>query len=104
MRIIRYTQPALSRSLAPVLRGGKLDRDTLYWHYPHYHPGGATPYSAIRKGDFRLVHFYEDNHDELYDLAQDIGEKQDLVASQPARAKAMASRNDSSVGSTRTRS
>jgi len=77
------------RSLAPLLRGGKLDRDAIYWHYPHYHPGGATPYSAIRKGDFRLVHFYEDNRDELYDLSQDIGEKQDLAASQATRAKAM---------------
>jgi arylsulfatase A len=77
------------RSLAPLLRGGKLDRDAIYWHYPHYHPGGATPYSAIRKGDFRLVHFYEDNRDELYDLSQDIGEKQDLMATQATRGKAM---------------
>ncbi|NBX35430.1 DUF4976 domain-containing protein [bacterium] len=77
------------RSLAPVLRGGKLDRDALYWHYPHYHPGGATPYSAIRKGDFRLVHFYEDNRDELYDLSQDIGETKDLMATQATRGKAM---------------
>jgi len=77
------------RSLAPVLRGGKIDRDTLYWHYPHYHPGGATPYSAIRKGDFRLVHFYEDNRDELYDLSQDIGETKDLASTQATRAKAM---------------
>jgi arylsulfatase A len=75
------------RSLAPVLRGGKLVRDAIYWHYPHYHPGGATPYSAIRKGNLRLVHFYEDNRDELYDLAQDIGETKDLVPSQPAKAK-----------------
>jgi arylsulfatase A-like enzyme len=82
------------RSLAPVLRGGKLDRDAIYWHYPHYHPGGATPYSAIRKGNLRLVHFYEDDRDELYDLAQDIGETKDLTASQPAKAKELRAQLD----------
>ena len=82
------------RSLAPVLRGGKLDRDAIYWHYPHYHPGGATPYSAIRHGDFRLVHFYEDDRDELYDLAQDIGETKNLAATQPEKAKALRTQLD----------
>lgn len=77
-------------SLAGLLRtGAKVDRDALYWHYPHYHGGGATPHSAIRKGDFRLIHFYEDNRDELYDLAHDIGETKDLAATQPERAKAL---------------
>jgi hypothetical protein len=64
-------QPLDGMSLAPVLRGGALDRDALYWHYPHYHPGGATPYSAIRAGDWRLVRFCEDGRQELYDLARD---------------------------------
>ncbi len=41
-------------SLQPILTGsGKLADRPLYWHYPHYHPGGATPYSAIRQGDYR---------------------------------------------------
>ncbi|NBY35864.1 MAG: sulfatase, partial [Verrucomicrobia bacterium] len=57
-------------SLATLLKSGaKPDRDTIFWHYPHYHPGGATPYSAIRSGDYRLVHFYEDGHDEMYNVA-----------------------------------
>ena len=82
------------RSLAPLLQGGKLDRDAIYWHYPHYHPGGATPYSAIRKGDFRLVHFYEDGHDELYNLAKDIGETKDLVSTEPAKAQELRTQLD----------
>ena len=82
------------RSLAPLLNGGKLDRDAIYWHYPHYHPGGATPYSAIRKGDFRLVHFYEDGRDELYNLAQDIGEKVDLAPAAPAKAQELRAQLD----------
>lgn len=90
-------QPSLidGVSLAPLLRAGtKPARTELFWHYPHYHPGGATPYSAIRSGDLRLVHFYEDGRDELYDIAQDIGEKKDLAASQPAQAKALRTRLD----------
>ena len=82
-------QPLDGVSLAPVLCGESLDREALYWHYPHYphyHPGGATPYSAIRAGGWRLVHFYEDGRSELYDLANDPGEKTDLAAKEPARA------------------
>jgi len=82
-------------SLAPLLKSGaKPDRDAIFWHYPHYHPGGATPYSAIRSSDFRLVHFYEDGRDELYDLANDVSETKDLAATQPERAKALRSRLD----------
>jgi arylsulfatase A-like enzyme len=79
-------QPLDGVSLAPVLRGESLAREALYWHYPHYHPGGATPYSAIRAGSWRLVHFYEDGRDELYDLARDPGEITDLAAKDPTRA------------------
>ena len=79
-------QPLDGTSLAGVLRGGDLDRDAIYWHYPHYHPGGATPYSAVRSGSWRLIHFYEDDHDELYDLAADPGEATDLATKQPDKA------------------
>jgi arylsulfatase A-like enzyme len=75
-------------SLVPLLRGGKsLAREALYWHYPHYHPGGATPYSAIRLGDYRLVEFFEDGHTELYNLRADIGETKDLAKEEPGLAK-----------------
>ena len=80
-------------SLAPLLKSGaKPDRAELFWHYPHYHPGGATPYSAVRSGDIRLVHFYEDGRDELYDLANDVGETKDLAAAQPGLAKTLRTR------------
>jgi arylsulfatase A-like enzyme len=87
-------QPLDGRSLAGVLRGGSLDRDAIYWHYPHYHPSGATPYSAIRSGPWRLVHFYEDDRDELYDLAADPGETTDLATTQPAKAAELRSTLD----------
>jgi arylsulfatase A-like enzyme len=71
-------------SLLPLLKGGKaLKRDALFWHYPHYHNQGASPYSAIRERDLRLVEFHEDGKIELYDLAADISEKNDLAKSRP---------------------
>ena len=82
------------RSLAPVFTGTPLDRDALYWHYPHYHPGGATPYSAIRAGDWRLVHFYEDGRTELYNVATDIGETHDVAASDPERTAGLKKKLD----------
>ncbi len=73
-------------SLVPLLKGtGSLKRDTLYWHYPHYHPGGATPYSAIREGDWKLIEFFEDNHVELYNLKDDLSEQTDLAAKEVTR-------------------
>jgi hypothetical protein len=73
-------------SLAPALKqSGQIERDALYWHYPHYHPGGATPYGAVRAGEYRLVEFYEDGKVELYNLKDDISESRDLAAAQPAK-------------------
>jgi arylsulfatase A-like enzyme len=74
-------------SLAPLLKDADADlgRRALYWHYPHYHPGGAAPYGAICDGDDRLIEFYEDGKVELYDLAQDVGEKSDLAAKMPQK-------------------
>jgi arylsulfatase A-like enzyme len=76
-------------SIVPLLRGGtKPTRDTLFWHYPHhqhYQLGGTTPCGAIRSGDFKLVEFFNDMHVELYNVRENIGETDDLAASQPAK-------------------
>jgi arylsulfatase A len=78
-------------SLVPAFRGVKdLKRPRLFWHFPCY-AGRATPASAIREGDFKLIEFFEDGgHVELYNLGDDPHEERDLAASQPARAKALA--------------
>jgi arylsulfatase A-like enzyme len=74
-------------SVVPLLkRTGGLKREGLYWHYPHYHAGGATPYSAIRAGDWKLIEFFEDHHVELYNLKDDLGEKTDLAGKLPDKA------------------
>lgn len=75
-------------SLAPVLRGvGKLDRQAIYWHYPHYSNQGGPPSAAVRSGDWKLIEFFEDGHVELYNLREDIAEKNDLANRHPQKAK-----------------
>jgi arylsulfatase A-like enzyme len=75
-------------SLVPLLRGrGTLKRDALFWHYPHYSNQGGKPGGAVRKGDFKLIEFYEDGKLELYNLKKDIGEKTILAAQMPGRVK-----------------
>lgn len=88
-------QPLDGVSLAAHLRGGPApDREALFWHYPHYHPGGATPHSAVRMRDWKLIHFFEDDRVELYDVVRDIGETTDLAAKEPQRVAAMRARLD----------
>jgi arylsulfatase A-like enzyme len=87
---LKHTGSIDGVSLVPLLRReGSLDRDTLYWHYPHhqhYQQGGTMPYGAIRAGDYKLIEFFNDMHVELYNIKDDIGEQRDLAASQPKRA------------------
>lgn len=73
--------------ITPLLKGERIAERALYWHYPHYHPGGATPYSAVRQGDWRLVEFFEDGRTELYNLKEDVGETTNLYDKLPDRAK-----------------
>jgi len=75
-------------SFAAVLRGGAPPPPRpLYWHYPHYRralPGlAASPSSAVRDGDWKLIHFYETDAAVLYNLRDDPGEARDLAATRP---------------------
>jgi len=71
-------------SLVPLLRGeGELDREAIYWHYPHYGNQGGTPGSSVRMGDTKLIHFFEDDRLELYNLRHDIGEEHNLAEAEP---------------------
>lgn len=78
--------------LAPALSGGKLDRKSLFWHYPHYSNQGGIPGGAIREGNYKLFERYEDGRVHLYDLKNDIGEQNDLAAEKPELVKAMRER------------
>jgi len=72
-------------SLVPLLTGeGKLDREAIFWHYPHYHH--TTPAGAIRAGDWKLIEYFDDSHVELYNLREDLGETEDLAVKNPEKA------------------
>lgn len=73
-------------SLVPLLKqSAKLDRNAIYWHYPHYHGSGNTPSAAVRAGDYKLIEFYDEGQVELYNLKNDIGEKNNLAAQMPEK-------------------
>jgi arylsulfatase A-like enzyme len=70
-------------SLVPLLKGGDSPRirgRDLYGHYPHYGNQGGEPSSIIRRSDWKLIHYWEDGRDELYDLKSDPGERSDVLA------------------------
>lgn len=67
-------------SLVPLLNGQSIAKRPIYWHYPHYGNQGGNPSSIIREGDWKLIHYWEDDHDELYNLQSDLGEQTDLAA------------------------
>ena len=75
-------------SFAPLLKGGrKLEREAIFWHYPHYGNQGGSPGCSVRAGDYKLIEFFEDNHVELYNLRDDVGEDNDLSHARPDVAR-----------------
>ncbi|MFW6171463.1 MAG: sulfatase [Planctomycetota bacterium] len=77
-------------SLVPLLRGGDaLEREAIYWHYPHYGNQGGPPAGAIRMDDWKLIERYEDGRVHLYNLAADISEQNDVAEQHPQRVNMM---------------
>ena len=96
-------------SILPLLKGEKLKSRALIWHYPLYLTGKdaqgwnseklfpvygtTTPYwrgvpsSAIQRDGWKLIYFYETEKYELYNIANDISEKEELSAKYPEKAK-----------------
>ncbi len=74
------------KDLRPLLTGkGNFERDTLYWHFPHYrHAPG--PYSIIRDGDWKLIKWYE-GQTALFNLKDDLGESKELSTSMPEKVR-----------------
>ncbi len=67
-------------SFADLLLGDRdsIERDALYWHYPH-----SRNEAAIRAGRYKLLHRFKTGRVELYDLKTDLGEQQDLSERKP---------------------
>ena len=91
-------QPRDGVSILPLLEGEEMEERALFWHFPLYLTGGAdkclpvygsdeihwraVPSSVIMKGDWKLIYYYEYDSFELFNLAEDVGEKQNLVGEQ----------------------
>jgi arylsulfatase A len=88
-------------SLLPILTGKSkgneavFQREALYWHYPHY-KSITLPYSSIRKGDYKLIVYHEQelspfggNATELFNLKEDIGETRNLADELPEIKEAL---------------
>ena len=81
-------------SLAPLVKGAAtLDREAIYWHFPHYsNHGMQSPGGAVRAGEFKLLEYFENNTVQLFNLREDIGEQHDLSRSHPEKAAELRSR------------
>lgn len=76
-------------SLLPVVNAGRVSERALYWHHPHYGNQGGEPFSIIRRGDWKLIYYYEDLRCELYDLAMDVEESEPLNIQYPEKVKGL---------------
>ena len=66
-------------SLKPLMEGKSLSERPLYWHYPHYGNQGGDPSSIIREGNWKLIFYWEDGNQELYDLSSDQAEQKNRL-------------------------
>jgi len=76
---------------------GSLSREAIFWHFPGYLGAGVgswrtTPAGAIRSGDWKLQEFFEDGRLELYNLREDLSQKNNLAAAQPDKVKELQAR------------
>ena len=84
--------PLDGASLVPLLtQSGELQRETLFWHFPHYHGSGNRPSGAVRQGRWKLLEWFEDGAVELYDLETDLEERVDRSESEPEKVQELLS-------------
>jgi arylsulfatase A-like enzyme len=74
-------------SLTPLLRNpsARLERERLFFHYPHYYPT-TSPVSAVLERNWKLLEYFEDGRLELYDIGKDEGERRNLAQEHPGKA------------------
>ena len=66
-----------------ILNAKDPERKAIFFHYPHYHPSGQSPASAVISGKYKLIRWYEDEVEELYNIVEDIGEHNNLAEQLP---------------------
>ncbi|MEM1183755.1 MAG: sulfatase [Planctomycetota bacterium] len=86
-------QPIDGVSLIPILNGKTMEERPIFWHFPAYlqkygfmsEPWRATPSSAVRLGDFKLIESFETETVMLFNLIEDPGEVEDLADKMPEK-------------------
>lgn len=83
-------------SLVPLFRGpsARLPSREIIWYLSHY-TSFNRPCIVVRRGEWKLIHLFDGDRDELYHTGNDIGERDDLALRQPEltrelRARALA--------------
>ncbi len=81
-------------SIAPALRGGELKRDAIFTYFPHAPrvPDWLPPAASVHQGDWKLIRIFHGGEDgqhrgKLFNLRDDVGEKNDLAAQEPRRVE-----------------
>jgi len=79
------------RSVVPLLKGesGLSKERAIFWHSPHFYRG-QEPFSAVRKGDFKLIYHHADERLELFNVVEDISETRNLAREHPQKVKELA--------------
>lgn len=83
------------KSLLPVLKQSENWKNrTAFWYSPNARPGntGDSKSIAIRSGNWKLINFYENNKLELYNLANDPAEKNNLATQNPEKVKELSTK------------
>ena len=80
----RTMKPLDGLDITPLLKNQEqtLPREDLFFHYPHYY-FNTTPVSAVRSGNWKVLHYTQDNQYELYNLADDLSEAKNLASTHP---------------------
>ena len=93
----KTVQKVDGESFVPMLlqKGTTAKGRDLFWHYPNKWgasgPGIGTT-STIRSGDWKLVYWYENQRFDLFNILEDIGEKNNLAEKKPAKVNELASK------------
>lgn len=96
-------QPVDGVSVKQLMQGQSIGERSIFWHYPLYLSGNGegkvvpvfgtnvnywrgVPASVIMKGDWKLIHYFEDDSVKLFDLKNDLAELKDLSTANSKKA------------------
>ncbi|TWU59930.1 Arylsulfatase [Rubripirellula tenax] len=103
---LRPEQHVDGRSYLRALHGETYQRDAMFWYKWQARPDstGDTRALSLVEGNFKLIHWIDEDFTELFDLSSDIGEQTNLAGNMPERADAMLKRllaTEQSIGDLR---